>query len=171
MPLQSQLKNVPGQSPPTIPTDAAVVPVDIVVRAATRCVVVTGPNTGGKTAALKALGLAALLANAGCGVPAAPPAQLPHFSAVLADIGDEQSLAASLSTFSGHLARIGAALDAADGRCLVLLDEVGTGTDPVGARRAGCASGAECVLALSAEPACGHCDAGGCAAAACQGPR
>ena len=113
-----------------------VVPVDIIVPGPTRCVVITGPNTGGKTATLKALGLAVLLANAGCGVPCAETPVMPHFSAVLADIGDEQSLSGNLSTFSGHLARIQAARKEADGQCLMLLDEVGTGTDPVGAHTA-----------------------------------
>ncbi len=66
----------------------------------------TGPNTGGKTATMKALGLSALMARAGLAIPAEQPAALPAYSSVLADIGDEQSLTANLSTFSGHLARI-----------------------------------------------------------------
>jgi dsDNA-specific endonuclease/ATPase MutS2 len=115
------------------PPPEPVVPVDFVPPWQARAVVVTGPNTGGKTACLQALGLTVLLAKAGCGVPSRAPARLPHFSAVLADIGDTQSLASNLSTFSGHLARIQAARLEADGRCLVLLDEVGTGTDPLGA--------------------------------------
>jgi dsDNA-specific endonuclease/ATPase MutS2 len=115
------------------PPPKPVVPVDIVPPWQARAVVVTGPNTGGKTACLQALGLAVLLAKAGVGVPAKAPARLPHFSSVLADIGDTQSLSANLSTFSGHLARIQAAKFEADGQCLVLLDEVGTGTDPLGA--------------------------------------
>jgi dsDNA-specific endonuclease/ATPase MutS2 len=86
-----------------------------------------GPNTGGKTAALKALGLAAVAARCGLPVPAAAPARLPCFDAVLADIGDEQSLSASLSTFSGHLRRISALRLESGSRSLVLLDEVGTG--------------------------------------------
>jgi hypothetical protein len=113
-----------------------IVPIDFTVAPHTRSIVITGPNTGGKTAALKALGLAVTLANAGLGVPAQAPAILPHFSSVLADIGDEQSLSASLSTFSGHLQRIQAARAESDGRCLVLLDEVGTGTDPLGVQPA-----------------------------------
>ena len=67
----------------------------------------TGPNTGGKTATMKALGLAACMAKTGMMLPAAAPARLPCFSSVLADIGDEQSLTASLSTFSGHIKRWG----------------------------------------------------------------
>jgi len=106
-------------------------PIDLLVPAAVSAVVVTGPNTGGKTAAMKALGLASAMAAAGVPVPAAgSPARLPRFSAVLADIGDEQSLTASLSTFSGHLRRIQALRAEADGRALLLLDELGTGTDP-----------------------------------------
>lgn len=129
----AQNRKVPPPSSAAAEEPAPIVPIDVTVAAHTRSVIITGPNTGGKTATLKAVGLAVLLANAGCGVPAAPPATLPHFSAVLADIGDEQSLDASLSTFSGHLARIQEARQEADGRCLVLLDEVGTGTDPLGA--------------------------------------
>ncbi|CAL5224634.1 g7352 [Coccomyxa viridis] len=106
------------------------VPINICVRPELRSVIITGPNTGGKTATLKAFGLAVLMAKAGLPVPATTPAQLPPFSAVLADIGDEQSLFANLSTFSGHLKRIQALRREADGKALVLLDEVGTGTDP-----------------------------------------
>ncbi|EIE19122.1 hypothetical protein COCSUDRAFT_38365 [Coccomyxa subellipsoidea C-169] len=106
------------------------VPIDICMKPDTRCVIITGPNTGGKTATLKAFGLAVLMAKAGLPVPAAAPVRLAPFSGVLADIGDEQSLAANLSTFSGHLRRIQALRREADGRSLVLLDEVGTGTDP-----------------------------------------
>jgi DNA mismatch repair protein MutS2 len=73
-----------------VPKPVPVVPITIRVAGSTRCVVITGPNTGGKTAALKALGLSALLAQSGCGVPASAPARLPVFSAVLADIGDSQ---------------------------------------------------------------------------------
>jgi hypothetical protein len=86
-----------------------------------------GPNTGGKTASLKALGLAAVAAKCGLPLPADAPARLPCFDAVLADIGDEQSLSASLSTFSGHLRRISALRMESGSRSLVLLDEVGTG--------------------------------------------
>lgn len=106
------------------------VPIDITIGASTRAVVITGPNTGGKTAAMKALGLAAVAARAGLPIPAADPVLLPCFDAVLADIGDEQSLSASLSTFSGHLRRIEALRVESTSRSLVLLDELGTGTDP-----------------------------------------
>ncbi|KAG2444932.1 hypothetical protein HXX76_001668 [Chlamydomonas incerta] len=106
-------------------------PVDWIVRPDTSVVVITGPNTGGKTASMKALGLAACMAKAGLPLPAEAPARLPAFSAVLADIGDEQSLTANLSTFSGHLRRIQSLRGEADGKALLLLDELGTGTDPL----------------------------------------
>ncbi|KAK9809345.1 hypothetical protein WJX73_007359 [Symbiochloris irregularis] len=89
-----------------------------------RVAAVTGPNTGGKTAALKTLGLMALMAKAGLFLP------LQWFGAVLADVGDSQDLQQSLSTFSGHVKRLGRILSAADRSSLVLLDEVGSGTDP-----------------------------------------
>ena len=95
-----------------------------------RALVISGPNTGGKTVALKTLGLAALLHQSGLRPPA-DTAALPVFDAVLADIGDRQSIEMSLSTFSGHVANLVAILDAARERSLVLLDEVAAGTDPV----------------------------------------
>ncbi len=107
-----------------------VVPVDLLIRPALRAVVITGPNTGGKTVTLKSLGLAALMARAGLFVPAREPVELPWFESVLADIGDEQSLEQSLSTFSGHIRRISRVFAALSGQALVLLDEVGAGTDP-----------------------------------------
>lgn len=106
------------------------VPIDVVVCAQTRVVAITGPNTGGKTAAIKTVGLAALMAKAGLYVLGAEPVYLPWFDTVLADIGDEQSLSQSLSTFSGHLRRIQRIRLESTGRSLVLLDEVGAGTDP-----------------------------------------
>ena len=95
-----------------------------------RALVVSGPNTGGKTVALKTLGLFALLHQCGMRVPARR-AELPVFDAVLADIGDEQSIARSLSTFSGHVARLREITERAGEGSLVLLDEVAAGTDPV----------------------------------------
>ncbi len=109
-----------------------VVPTDLVVQPHTRVVTITGPNTGGKTVTLKTLAIAALMAKVGLYVPAKEPVEIPWFGAILADIGDEQSLQQSLSTFSGHIRRIGRILAAlpADRSSLVLLDEVGAGTDP-----------------------------------------
>jgi DNA mismatch repair protein MutS2 len=109
--------------------ESAAVPIDLDLRGV-RVLVVSGPNTGGKTVALKTLGLAALLHQAGLRPPALT-AELPVFDQVLADIGDEQSIEMSLSTFSGHLRNIVAILDAATPRSLVLLDELAAGTDPV----------------------------------------
>ena len=107
------------------------VPVDILLTPPTGALVVTGPNTGGKTVALKTAGLLALMAQAGLHVPAARGASLPVFRSLFADIGDEQSIANSLSTFSGHVAHI-VAMDARlRTPALVLLDEVGAGTDPL----------------------------------------
>ncbi|MEH2338420.1 endonuclease MutS2 [Nostoc sp.] len=119
-----------------------VVPVNLLISPQIRVVTITGPNTGGKTVTLKTLGLAALMAKVGLFVPAREPVEIPWFDQVLADIGDEQSLQQSLSTFSGHIRRISRILEAlgsgeAEGElpisnsALVLLDEVGAGTDPV----------------------------------------
>ena len=108
---------------------AVAVPIDLAL-GDLRALVISGPNTGGKTVALKTLGLAALLHQ--CGLrPPADEVALPVFDAVLADIGDEQSIAMSLSTFSGHVRNLVAILEGAGERTLVLLDEVAAGTDPV----------------------------------------
>jgi DNA mismatch repair protein MutS2 len=108
---------------------ASAVPIDLDLHGV-RVLVVSGPNTGGKTVALKTLGLAALLHQAGLRPPA-ELAELPVFDRVLADIGDQQSIEMSLSTFSGHLRNIIAVLEAATDESLVLLDELAAGTDPV----------------------------------------
>ena len=107
---------------------AAAVPIDLPLEGV-RALVVSGPNTGGKTVALKTLGLLAMLHQSGLRVPAAR-ARLPVFDRVLADIGDDQSIAESLSTFSAHVRRLTAILAAAGPRSLVLLDEPAAGTDP-----------------------------------------
>ena len=108
---------------------ARAVPIDLEL-GGLRGVVISGPNTGGKTVALKTLGLAALLHQCGLRPPAAEAA-LPVFDAVLADIGDQQSIEMSLSTFSAHLRNLLAILDGATERSLVLVDELASGTDPV----------------------------------------
>lgn len=117
----------------------SVVPVDLVIKPQLRVVTITGPNTGGKTVTLKTLGLAALMAKVGLFVPAREPVEIPWFDQILADIGDEQSLQQSLSTFSGHIRRISRIINALSNSnqaldlprsSLVLLDEVGAGTDP-----------------------------------------
>jgi DNA mismatch repair protein MutS2 len=145
---------------------SAVIPVDLLIQPQIRVVTITGPNTGGKTVSLKTLALAALMAKVGLFVPAREPVEIPWFEKILADIGDEQSLQQSLSTFSGHIRRISRILEALGNgdkgdkgdkedcvikgdkeefasssaptphsplptpQCLVLLDEVGAGTDP-----------------------------------------
>ncbi|KAJ9679870.1 hypothetical protein PVL29_021700 [Vitis rotundifolia] len=111
------------QSPP--------VPVDFFIAQRTRVLVITGPNTGGKTICLKTVGLAAMMARSGLHVLASEPVRIPWFDYVFADIGDEQSLSQSLSTFSGHLKQISDIKAQSTNQSLVLLDEVGAGTNPL----------------------------------------
>ena len=106
------------------------VPIDLVFPTDCRVLIITGPNTGGKTVTLKTLALFTLLNQSGFPLPAAEGTALPLCSGVFADIGDEQSLDQSLSTFSGHMRNIGQMLEHSDGKSLVLLDELGSGTDP-----------------------------------------
>jgi len=110
-----------------------VVPSSIFIKPPIKVIAITGPNTGGKTVTLKTLGLVCLMAKVGLYIPAKEPVELPWIAQVLADIGDEQSIEQNLSTFSGHIRRIVRILEAIEQESqlsLVLLDEIGAGTDP-----------------------------------------
>jgi len=108
----------------------AIVPLDIELTAERRVLVVTGPNAGGKTVALKTTGLLAVLAQSGLPIPAAPGSRLPFLHRLVATVGDEQDLLADRSTFSGRLLRLKEAWEEAEPESLILLDELGSGTDP-----------------------------------------
>ncbi len=125
------------------PDASPVVPLDIELtaesKAASQVLVVSGPNAGGKTIALKTVGLITAMALAGMPVPASPSSTVPFFDSLLVDIGDDQSIEQSLSTFSAHVAGIARILEQAGPRSLVLLDELGTGTEPLQGAAIGCA--------------------------------
>ena len=106
------------------------VPISILLERSDRCVVLSGPNAGGKTTAMKTIGLLSLLVKCGCPIPAFPDSSVPVYNDILADIGDQQDLEEGISTFTGHIRRIRELWRKAGKHCLVLMDELGTGTDP-----------------------------------------
>ncbi|MQA90976.1 MAG: endonuclease MutS2 [Gemmatimonas sp.] len=130
-PRDDSLVVVQGRHPLLLAKGEAVVPFDLRMEKGERTVVISGPNTGGKTVLLKAIGLLTLMVRSGIVPPVGPGTRLPLFAPVFADIGDEQSIEASLSTFSAHLKNLRETLTAADTGSLVLIDEIGSGTDPV----------------------------------------
>ncbi|MCK5833351.1 endonuclease MutS2 [bacterium] len=107
-----------------------IVPLDVELTRDKRALIVTGPNMGGKTVALKTIGLLSAIARSGLPIPASHGTKIPHFSSIFADIGDEQSIDDSLSSFAAHVLRWKEAALAADDRSLVLIDEIGSATDP-----------------------------------------
>lgn len=127
---QQGLAIVDGRHPLLLARGERVVPFDLVLDPMERTMLVSGPNTGGKTVLLKALGLLTMMAQAGVPAPVGPTSRLPVFDNVFADVGDEQSIEASLSTFSAHLKNLGEILQSATPQSLVLVDELGSGTDP-----------------------------------------
>lgn len=124
------LKLVSARHPLLLARGISAVPISLEMGKTFTTVVVTGPNTGGKTVALKTVGMLAVMAMSGLPIPAEPDSQLPFLTEIWADIGDEQSISQSLSTFSAHLTQILRILPRAGPGSLVLLDELGAGTDP-----------------------------------------
>jgi DNA mismatch repair protein MutS2 len=121
---------VDGKHPLLLAGSGQVVPFDLALDVDEHTLLVSGPNTGGKTVLLKAIGLISAMAQAGIVPPVGPGTKLPLFADVFADIGDEQSIEASLSTFSAHLKNLREILEHAGAESLVLIDEIGSGTDP-----------------------------------------
>lgn len=109
---------------------AQAVPIDVELEEDTKALIISGPNAGGKTVSLKTIGLSVLMNQFGIQIPVKEGSRLPLYSSVYADIGDNQSIEASLSTYSGHMSNIAAILRECDQNSLVLLDELGSGTDP-----------------------------------------
>ena len=130
-PAPATLRIVNGRHPLLLSGAQSVVPFDLELDQDDRTLLISGPNTGGKTVLLKAVGLATALAGSGVIPPVGPGSRLPIFRHLYADIGDRQSIAASLSTFSAHVRMLRGVLEDADDGTLVLLDEIGSGTDPV----------------------------------------
>jgi DNA mismatch repair protein MutS2 len=126
----TSLRIVNGRHPLLLAGTEPVVPFDLDLEEQERTLLISGPNTGGKTVLLKAVGLAAALSSSGIVPPVGSGSRLPVFQRFFADIGDRQSIAASLSTFSAHARMLRRVLEEADDTTLVLIDEIGSGTDP-----------------------------------------
>ncbi len=120
-----------GRHPLLLAQGADVVPFDLMMEPTERTLLVSGPNTGGKTVLLKALGLISALAQSGIPAPVGPESRIAMFDDAFADVGDEQSIEASLSTFSAHLKNLAEILKLATADSLVVIDELGSGTDPI----------------------------------------
>lgn len=124
------LNLIDARHPLLLANGVSVVPFDLAMSPNERTLLVSGPNTGGKTVLLKALGLIAAMAQSGIPAPVGPESRIPIFDDMFADVGDEQSIEASLSTFSAHVKNLGEILRSATSQSLVLIDELGSGTDP-----------------------------------------